>query len=164
MLLNTTFNENSQSLSPWACWSRFGEFAHVSFECRSTTASHTAVTMRKPGRESSPQQNPTSQTEKRRGRKRGRQKRKYSLAPEKNNFPKFGSRREGEYDLRLAECCVQYASEHISIYNTECNVNASLFTSFKVCITYCGMLWKLLSVHHVGETKGWLSAPTEPFC
>lgn len=106
MLLNTTFNENSQSLSPWACWSRVGEFAHVSFECRSTTASHTAVTMREPGRDSSQQQNTTVQTEQRRGRKRRRQKRKYSHAPEINDFLKFGSQREGEYDLKLAEYCV----------------------------------------------------------
>lgn len=100
MLLNTMFNENSQSLSPWACWSRVGEFAHVSFGCRSTTASRTTETMREPGRDSSRQQNTTGQTRKRRGRKRKRRKRKYSQS-------NFGSLREGEYDLKPAQYCVR---------------------------------------------------------
>lgn len=101
------FNENSQSLSPWACWSRVGEFAHVSFGCRSTTASRTAETMREPGRDSSRQQNTTSQTWKRRGRKRRRRKRKYSHAPGIKELPNFGSLREGEYDLKPAQYCVR---------------------------------------------------------
>lgn len=106
MLLNTMFNENSQSLSPWACWSRVGEFAHVSFGCRSTTASRTAETMREPGRDSSRQQNTTGQTGKRRGRKR-RRKRKCSHAPGIKNLPNFGSLREGGYDLKPAQYCVR---------------------------------------------------------
>lgn len=106
MLLNTTFNENSQFLSPWACWSRVGEFAHVSFECRSTTASRTSETMREQGRDSS-QQMTTGPTEKRRGRKRGRRRRKYSHAPEINNLPKFGSLREGEYELMTSQHSVR---------------------------------------------------------
>lgn len=108
MLLNTTFNENSQFLSPWACWSRVGEFARVFFECRSTTASRTVETLREEGRDSS-QQMTTCQTEKMRGRKRRRRRRrrKYSHAPEINNLPKFGPLREGEYEPTTAQHCVR---------------------------------------------------------
>lgn len=159
------FNENSQSLSPWACWSRVGEFAHVSFGCRSTTASRTAETMREPGRDSSRQQNTTGQTGKRRGRKR-RRKRKCSHAPGIKNLPDFGSLREGGYDLKPAQYCVRcirtLTGDILSIF-TALNV-ISLLTVLRACVTYCCMLWKLLSVNHVGETKGWLSAPTEPVC
>lgn len=86
-------------MSPWACWSRVGEFARVSFECRSAKSSHATETTREQ-RKDIHQWMTTSQTERRRRRKRRRtrQRRKRSShAPEM----KFGSLREGEYDLLI---------------------------------------------------------------
>jgi len=88
------FNENSQLLSPWACWSRVGEFARVSFEFRSTTA--TAETARGRGRDSC-QRMTTARAYERRRKRRGR-KRKSSYSPQINNLPMSGSARKGEYD------------------------------------------------------------------
>lgn len=152
------FNQNSQFLSPWACWSRVGEFAHVFFECRSTTAGRTALTMREQEQDNGLEMT-ADQAEKRKRRKRGR---KYSHALKTNNLPKFGCLRGGKYDLMTASIKL-------------CDV-WSIFTALNLMYlithsvqgyqgyTYCGMLWKLLSVQHVEEAKGWLSAPTEPVC
>lgn len=133
MLSNTTFNETSQLLSPWACWSRVGEFAHVSFGCRSTTASRTAETTRERGRDSS-QQTTTGQTEKRRGRKRRRMRRKRSRAPGISTLLKFGSLREGEYGLvtaqHYARCKIKWHQGYwwhaVYIYNVKSVITNSV--------------------------------------